>query len=930
MPTPSPHSSLIDLIKASQGIGDDKRKSPSRDGSKMTNRAHHLTISDNRSPHQNFPTRPPPVMNRRRTTGDVTKQDRAEYYASLQHRSNGPMKPTGATAYSMPHSSFNGGMVSSIGAAGTTSPNTASWNAGPTSPTRRTGSPDKSSSAYGDHQGSYASHHRRLSAGALQVPEINNLHINQINQINQAAPAQVRVELQNTNTSYVNPFEDPALVGDLSQSVPMTQVRSFPSAAAYHPLEHRLSVGPVANPSGEQLAEARPLHPITHVRSFTTGHLPQTTVPALSGGINASASPTHKHSEFDPLRNTTRPRSLPSANIFSNSTGDMALAHKQSLTLDTASLADIAAQLSTLKPQKKDAGSEDKKNHLITLGTNPVESTGTKKSHRKFLSQPFSRKGGPESEDNEEKNGHKRSISAGLAAVFKRDDDGEKDVGRSTTPNKRGSPLKGSDGVGSAERPTTPGRRMGLGLRRNARSDKNAEAQTLGLEVIQSASGEDQSPNQEIKLRSSEQDPSPHQVSIPSANDLVYSAKLCELLEQYRVIDQNFAFDSLVGMTRGQMYQFLQDKNSNAAMITLASPDSSRPTSSKGAVSPVALPMDPVSNSLTGQQQQLMETHVPIVSSLFDADDLVAEGFYHEVCNASNNKTFDSTNEKSTRDRMEVAIFKNDSQRQFLVVYQGCAEAQMKPIKKGEQKDGIDRRFQLGKKDDDNRFSEEQPVVVFPPFRKAYFNSDVEAKVFTKLDDLVEEHPFFDVVMTGHSFGGVLALLSSMRYANVRPQIMISCFAFGCPKIGTTDFRYYVNSLPNLRVMRVEYGCDPWINAPDHPNWCHAGHTIAICKCIDNSNADNSEGSGEIIVRAFKFGENRPDSGGREGRMIGKILSRQTNKEKQMDHDIASCIHSLEQVIGYGVGSAGLWPDQFVGEEGIGVEGLDKEKRLVC
>jgi len=199
-------------------------------------------------------------------------------------------------------------------------------------------------------------------------------------------------------------------------------------------------------------------------------------------------------------------------------------------------------------------------------------------------------------------------------------------------------------------------------------------------------------------------------------------------------------------------------------------------------------------------QRQLMEAHVPIISSLLEADDLIVEGFYHEICDPATNKLFDTASEKSTRDRMEVAIFKNDAQRQFLVVYQGCSESQMRPVKKGENKEGVDRRFQLGRKDDDNRFSEDQPVVVFPPFRKAYFKCDVEEEVFAKLDELAERHPFFDIIMTGHSLGGVFAQLSSMRYANLRPAIMVSCFAFGCPKIGTSDFIYYVNSLPNLRV----------------------------------------------------------------------------------------------------------------------------------
>jgi len=828
----------------------------------------------------------------------------------------------------------------SINTSTSTSTSTAfnhpSWNADANSPIRRSSLPQNNAFAHRDRQQtSHPSHYyRRLSSDASKMPESNKIYTS----------SQIGIEpksfnytntIQSPSNSYVNPFEDPAIIGDLTQSIPMTQVRSFPSSTSYHPLQHQTPVVQMSKRSGEQLLDRLLLHHApdpSHVRASTTGHMPQViTDPTVS----TSTSPSHKHSIFDPLLNT-QPRPSLTTDIVLNSVENPT--NFQSVTLDTASLADIAARLSTLKPQKQDSGLEEKKNHLLTLGTTPVESTGTKKSHKRFLSQPFSRKNGAEMESGEDKSGHRRSISAGLAAVFKRaEDGGEKDGTRSLTPigggrnrGKKGSPMKGIDGIQSSESPTTPGRRKGLNLRRTSRPDKNTEAMEFCLEVIQSGSGEDISPNIEIKLRSSEQDPSPHQVSIPAVNDLLYSAKLCELLEEYRVIDQNFAFGSLVGMTRAQMHQFLQDKKPTGMVRNPTSPDSSQPTSPLSAGSPVSSSLDRILTSLTAQQQQLMETHVPIVSSLFDADDLVVEGFYHEVCDVSKNKAFDTTNEKSTRDRVEVAIFKNDAQRQFIVVYQGCAEAQMKPIKKGEQKDGIDRRFNLGRKDDDNRFSEEQPVVVFPPFRKAYFNSEVEVKVFTKLDDLVEQHPFFDVVMTGNSFGGVLALLSSMRYANMRPQIMTSCFAFGCPKIGTIDFRYYVNSLPNLRVIRVEYGCDPWINAPDHPNWCHAGHTIAICKYNENSNMDKSERSSELMIRAFKFGDNRPESGGKEGKKIGKILSRQTNKEKQMDHDIASYVHALKEITRYGNGPVGMWPKRFVGEEGTGVEGLDKEKRLVC
>ncbi len=96
----------------------------------------------------------------------------------------------------------------------------------------------------------------------------------------------------------------------------------------------------------------------------------------------------------------------------------------------------------------------------------------------------------------------------------------------------------------------------------------------------------------------------------------------------------------------------------------------------------------------------------------------------------------------------------------------------------------------------------------------------------------------------------------------------------------------------------------------------------------DSTKNVNNTGEQIVIVKAFKFGENRPDSGG--GKKIGKILSKLPNnkQEKQLDHDISSYVHALD-VISKNP-SIIAWPRRFVGEEGTGVHGLNKEKRLVC
>jgi hypothetical protein len=134
--------------------------------------------------------------------------------------------------------------------------------------------------------------------------------------------------------------------------------------------------------------------------------------------------------------------------------------------------------------------------------------------------------------------------------------------------------------------------------------------------------------------------------------------------------------------------------------------------------------------------------------------------------------------------------------------------------------------------------------------------------------------------------------------------------------------------------MRVEYGFDPWINTPDHQNWRHAGHSISISLKSDsisnNTGLDKASGSGEFTVRAHKFGDVRPESGNKETGKVRKILSRPMNKEKLQDHNIANYVRALEQLTLFTSKSGTLWPTRFAGEEGTGVQGLNKEKRLVC
>jgi hypothetical protein len=789
----------------------------------------------------------------------------------------------------------------------------------------------------------------------------------------------------------LNPFEDPKLMGDLRNQNCGLSVSNYQSNILLRP----------------PLSSAHPLH------------------------ANSSYDNNNPMAVFDPLQQQEQqqhqqpPKNRPY--------------HAPSASIDTAQLSELAAALSSLKPQQDHPHPEVNKrpsldHHQVTLGQAPKDSTGTNKTHhRRFLSlrvptknsvtnpnndinnnshdisksmndmkqildsivqqesfdiihggdsSSFDKKERLNSFDKKERR-HKRGGSLGIFKrnenedgsrpvtpvrkmnLFKRNDNNNEDVDRSRpvtpiqhlrrskNPSNNGSPRTNTNNkhvsmtaATNESNPNDAGRRklslrIGKSHSRNNSVNNGAELASVvfgsgtgispnhspskgknqHLETIQSNDSDKSkilhldasiAPDANIEtstrsgLRSSEQDPLPHQVTIPSVSDVLMQAKLCHLMERYREIDQNFDFGVLTNVSRSDMETFIGGRPLSPPRGPESPPSNDKVMiQSMPSISPA-----PISSLIN-----LVPAHKPIVESVVTcANDLILAGFYYEVNQGENNITHDTTQEKSPFDRTEVAIFASDELRQFIVVYQGSAENQSRPIR---------NRFGKFKYKATKNFDEDT-LTVCPQFEQGYNQCGLEARVFQKLDELAEQHPFFDVIVTGHSYGAMLALLGSTRYASSRPTMMVSCFAFGCPKVGALDFRHYVNSLPNLKVMRVENGFDPWVHAPDNPIWTHAGHTIIIIhsqparKSLDNLQSNTSK----YIVKAFKFGNDRPDSAS-NGKFIGKKGNR---LEKQMDHDMLSYLNVLDTVSK----DTFAWPYRFVGEEGIGVQGLNQEKRLVC
>jgi len=415
-------------------------------------------------------------------------------------------------------------------------------------------------------------------------------------------------------------------------------------------------------------------------------------------------------------------------------------------------------------------------------------------------------------------------------------------------------------------------------------------------------------------MRSSEQDPAAHQVEIPPVDDFVLHARLCSVLDEYREVDQNFEFASLVGMGQDEMRLFVD-----------------------GAAD-------------AGNKSMLQQSHIPIVSSIIECgDDLVVEGFVHEVGSCSHGDAQDDTGtarDKSPDDRVEAAIFYSARHRQFIVSWRGSCADQAKPVRNRHLKHAKDM---LAHDPHSANLSTEQEVPVFPAYRDAYFKPGIEESVFSLLDELADRTPFCDVVMTGHSFGAALATLAGARYASSRHQIRVCCNLFGSPKVGGVEFRHWANSLPNLKVMRVEYGSDPWVSAPEGTAWSHVGHSIVIDSAVtsvsdtdfkteglhpklgDHARKVVEEKKVLVIARAYRFDQHRPNNSASK-QFLSSVAKSMTGghniatKTGKNDHELSGYVYAVERIASLKI----PWVSDFVGEDaGEGVVGkVGNDRRM--
>mmetsp|Transcript_1998 Transcript_1998/g.3060 ORF Transcript_1998/g.3060 Transcript_1998/m.3060 type:complete len:458 (+) Transcript_1998:109-1482(+) len=130
-----------------------------------------------------------------------------------------------------------------------------------------------------------------------------------------------------------------------------------------------------------------------------------------------------------------------------------------------------------------------------------------------------------------------------------------------------------------------------------------------------------------LVMRTSEQDPSAHQIEMPKAEEFLRNVKLCTLLDMYHSFDDNFDFKTLIGIPNLSLKKFLSY------------------------------------GKTTAETRELQDKHRPIVEKLLEnGEGITVEGY--------------------AKGNAEAVVFDVPSRSKILVVFRGNDEQQSKPVKK--------------------------------------------------------------------------------------------------------------------------------------------------------------------------------------------------------------------------------------------------------
>uniref|UniRef100_A0A7S3VD90 Fungal lipase-type domain-containing protein n=1 Tax=Chaetoceros debilis TaxID=122233 RepID=A0A7S3VD90_9STRA len=435
----------------------------------------------------------------------------------------------------------------------------------------------------------------------------------------------------------------------------------------------------------------------------------------------------------------------------------------------------------------------------------------------------------------------------------------------------------------------------------------------------------------QYEIRTSEMDPTAFQVEIPSHESILVNCKLCATMDNYVELGGvDFDFSDLMpwGTRKKKVHTGIQNTRTGAdsggagrASTVLTRPAAATRTNSEdlhallmGTGTTGGNVVGPNTENRAGNQMigaintsQIGEN--PILANLHDAvKDIVVEGFFREY--------YEDPNREDGLGRVEVCVFSSSELNQFYVVFRGSSDVQNRPVNGTQEKAGKkasrDRTKRwLNSSTIHSRKTELNIEGDINSLIMNAYNCGLEHQLFTLLNRLTNLRKFCDVKIIGHSFGGALATIVAHKYASLRPATRIRCNVFGSPRVGGDTFRNDIHTLPNLNIIRVERGSDPFISMPEGPEWKHVGHSLRISQSALVTSLATPAETRPVDFQLHRFDKHRPAS----NLVTASVNSVNNLRKLKIGNEIKSYQKDLDKVASLNL----PWIGSFVGFE---VEGI--------
>ena len=122
---------------------------------------------------------------------------------------------------------------------------------------------------------------------------------------------------------------------------------------------------------------------------------------------------------------------------------------------------------------------------------------------------------------------------------------------------------------------------------------------------------------------------------------------------------------------------------------------------------------------------------------------------------------------------------------------------------------------------------EHDDCCVHTGFLKQLHTNDVYLKILKTVTEQLQEHPDYEVYVTGHSLGAALATLCGFEFAHNLGDSKITVVSFASPRVGNQKFKEVFDAKENLVHYRVTNNRDI-ITAAPMIFYKHVGTNIAL------------------------------------------------------------------------------------------------------